>query len=452
MQTLMMVAAGLVALGIVVFAHELGHFLVAKAAGIRVEKFSLGFGRKLAGFKLGETEYLLSVLPLGGYVKMAGTDALDKQVGDAVQPGDYFSRPWWVRILVLFAGPAANLLTAVLVLGLLYAIGFQVPLAKPQIMQVEASSPAQAAGLGAGDILLALNGEAVDNWETFSDRLNALSQEGRPVRLTVLRQGQESVQEVAPMRDEKTGRFRLGVTIGAAGSNVIERVYVGTPAEMAGLKEKDRVLAVEGQTVWTKYDFQQAVWPRAGQPTRFTVQRGEERLDITCTPIAQQLPGEGKVGVIGVNFVLSDRTQILRYPFFQAFGLGAAQTVGITRLILTSIWQMLTGQISARDSLGGPISIMRMAGQEARTGVKDFFFFLASISIMLGIINLLPIPVMDGGNSLFFLIEGIRRKPLSLRAQEVSQQVGLALLVALMVYATYNDIYKLVAPALGGTP
>lgn len=451
MQTLMMVAAGLVALGIVVFAHELGHFLVAKAAGIRVEKFSLGFGRKLVGFKLGETEYLLSVLPLGGYVKMAGTDALDKQVGE-VQPGDYFSRPWWVRILVLFAGPVANLLTAILVLGLLYSIGFQVPLAKPQVVQVEAGSPAQAAGIAAGDILLAINSEAVDNWETFSDRLNALGQGGNSVQLRVLRQGEESLKDVAPARDAKTGRYRLGVTIGAAGSNVIERVFVGTPAEMAGMKEQDRVLAVEGRTVWTKYDFQQAVWPRAGQPTRFTLQRGGERLEITCTPIAQQLPGEGKVGVIGVNFVLSDRTQLLRYPFFQAFGLGATQTVSITRMILSSIWQMLTGQISARDSLGGPISIMRMAGQEARTGVKDFFFFLASISIMLGIINLLPIPVMDGGNSLFFLIEGIRRKPLSLRVQEVSQQIGLALLVALMVYATYNDIYKLVAPALGVAP
>ncbi|MEW6516777.1 MAG: RIP metalloprotease RseP [candidate division FCPU426 bacterium] len=451
MQTLMMMAAGLVALGIVVFAHELGHFLVAKAAGIRVLKFSLGFGRKLVGFKWGETEYVISVLPLGGYVRMAGTDALDKQVGEA-QEGDYFSRPWWVRILVLFAGPAANLVTAVLVLGLLYFIGFQAPLAKPQVMQVEAGSPAQAAGLAAGDILTALNGEAVDNWETFSDRLNALDQENQPVRLTYLRHGQEASLELTPQRDEKTGRLRLGVTIGAAGSNLIDRVYVGTPAEMAGFKEKDRVLAVEGQPVWSKYDFQQAVWPRPGQPTRFTVERGQTRLELTCTPIAQQLPGEGKVGVIGVNFVFSDRTQLVRYPFFQAFGLGATQTLGITRMILSSLWQMVTGQISARDSLGGPISIMRMAGQEARTGAKDFLFFLAGISIMLGIINLLPIPVMDGGNSVFFLLEGIRRKPLSLRVQEVSQQIGLALLVALMVFATYNDIYKLVAPALGGTP
>jgi regulator of sigma E protease len=450
-QTLQVIVSGLVALGLLVFVHESGHFLVAKAAGIRVLKFSLGFGSKLFGFKRGDTEYLISWLPLGGYVKMAG-----EQVDEArpAEPGDYFWRPWYVRLLVLLAGPLMNLLVAALVLGTLYWVGFSVPLARPQVMSVNAGSPAAAAGLAPGDVIAGLNGQTVDDWEHFAERLNQLAaaRPGQPLALDVQRRRETRALSVKPYQDKKSQHWLLGITIAPAGTNVVERVMVGTPAETAGLKDGDRLLAVEGQEVWTKYDFQNAIWPRGEKPTRVRLQRGQALLERTVTPMVQNLPGQGRVGVIGVQFKSSDRQRTLRYPFLTAYRYGAVQTWAIGATIFTSLGEMLSGKISAKDSVGGPISIVRMAGQEARTGMVEFLFFLAGISVMLGVLNLLPIPILDGGTAVFFILEGILRRPLSQKIQEASQRVGLALLMALMIFATYNDLAKLISPFFGGRP
>jgi len=455
MQALEVIISGLVALGLLVFVHELGHFVVAKIAGIRVLKFSLGFGSKLLGFKAGDTEYLISALPLGGYVKMAGENP--KDAGDeTIQPGDYFSKPWWVRLLVLIAGPAMNLITAVVVLGLVFWIGFKVPVAQPQITQVEAGSPAAAADLQAGDVIVRLAQEPVEDWEQFGERVNQLGESlhGAPMQISFLRQGMESTRRVQPQFDGQDKRWRLGVVIAPTGTNILDRVFVGTPADTAGMRKGDRILFVENEPVYTKYDFQRLLWPRAGKETRIRVERmpGPKMIDFTVKPIVQQLPEVGRVGVIGVNFKISDKERKVAYPIHQAFGMGVQQTFGMSKMILVSLWQMVTGQISAKDSVGGPITIMRMAGQEARSGIKDFLFFLAGISIMLAIVNLLPIPVLDGGNALFFIVEGIIRKPLSMKVQDMLQRVGFALLIALMVFATYNDLHKLIAPLFGAKP
>lgn len=448
MQTLNVVVWGLVALGLLVFVHELGHFLLAKAAGIRVLAFSLGFGPKFAAVRWGETELRLSWLPLGGYVKMAGELP---EAGRVPAPGEYLSRPWWVRVGVLCGGPAANFIASALVLGTLFWVGYTVPLAKPQVQQVEPGLPAAAAGLEVGDVITTLNGRAVEDWEAFSEALNrAAAAPGAPaLTLGLLRQGRDLTANVRPVRDETKGRWRIGVSIGPAGTTRIERVYVGTPAEIAGLKAGDRVLSVEGGTVWTRWDFQNVIWKRAGQPTRLSVLREGRTLELLVTPIVQQLPGQGRVGVVGVSFKSSDAVRRVQHGFFKAYRLGAVQTWGLAKAIFVSLAQMFTGQVSVQDSVGGPITIMRMAGQEAHSGVEDFLFFLASISVMLAVLNLLPIPVLDGGNAVLFILEGLRGRPLSLRWQDGLQRVGLALLLALMVYATYNDLYKLILPAFG---
>lgn len=447
MQTLNVVIAGLVALGLLVFVHELGHFLVAKAAGIRVLKFSLGFGRALIGFRRGETEYVISALPLGGFVKMAGE--LPEE-GRAPQPGDYMSRPWWVRLFVLLGGPGMNLVAAILVLGTLFWAGFNVPLARPQIVQVASDMPAVAAGVQAGDVITALNGQAVEDWESFGDRLNAEAAQGGDLTLALSRRGEALDVTVRPRLDEKTRRWLIGVTLAPTGTTVINRVVVGTPAEIAGFKSGDHILSAAGRPVWTKYDFQKIIWPRAGKPTAVEVERAGRKLELSVTPMAQQVPEQGKVGVIGVDFKSSDAQRRVQYSFLEAYGLGWTQTWNLARTIVTSLGQMITGQISARDSVGGPITIVRMAGQEARSGVQDFLFFLAGISVMLAILNLLPIPILDGGTAVLFILEGILGRPISLRWQENLQRVGFALLVALMVFATYNDIYKLIMPVFGG--
>jgi regulator of sigma E protease len=451
MQTIQIIISGLVALGVLVFVHEFGHFAVAKLAGIRVLKFSLGFGTKIFGFKRGDTEYLISWLPLGGYVKLAG-EQLDET--HPVEPGDYYSRPWWVRLFVLFAGPLMNLVAAALVLGTLYWVGFSVPLAKPQIMGVNPNTPAAQAGLSAGDVIVSMNNQAVDDWERFAERLNqlVLTAPGKPVTLSIQRRKEIRSFELLPVQDAKSKRWLLGITLAPAGTNVVDRVMVGTPAEMAGLKDGDRMVAVEDQEVLTKYDFQTAIWPRGNQPTRIRVQRGTEILERTITPMVQSFPGQGKVGVIGVQFKASDAQHKISYPFFTAYSYGVLQTWNITSTIFISLGQMISGQISAKDSVGGPISIVRMAGQEARSGPVDFLFFLAGISVMLGVLNLLPIPILDGGNAVFFILEGILGHPVSMKWQEISQRVGFALLMGLMVFATYTDISKLVTPFFGAHP
>ncbi len=451
MQFMTMLFGGVVVLGILIFVHELGHFLTAKAGGIRVLKFSLGFGRKLVGFKWKETEYLISLLPLGGYVKMAGENPQEANF-EAFAPGDYFSRPWWIRFLVSLAGPAANFLTAVLVLGMLFWIGFMVPLAPPQITQVEKDSPAAVAGIISGDVITELENQPVEDWEHFADRLNeiGIQRKGEAIKLTIKRQARNYNRLVVPAWDEKLKRWRLGVAIAPAATSIIDRVYIGTPAELGGIKSGDRIIAIEDQPIWTKHEFQTLVWPRAEQLTRITLQRGDRKLELKIKPMVQHLPEQGRVGVMGVSFQGSGKERKINYPFLQAFSLGIQHTRNISKMILVSLGQMITGRISAKDSVGGPITIIRMAGQEVRAGMKNFLFFLAGISIMLGILNLLPIPILDGGTMVFFVIEGIIRRPLSMKIQEVSQQIGFALLIALMVFATYNDIYKLIVSMLGG--
>ncbi|MCK5218386.1 RIP metalloprotease RseP, partial [bacterium] len=233
-------------------------------------------------------------------------------------------------------------------------------------------------------------------------------------------------------------------------TSIIDRVSVGTPAELGGIKSNDRIIAIEGEPIWTKYEFQTLVQPRAKQLTRITLQRGEQEMELSIKPMVMDIPKQGTVGVIGVSFKGSGRERKIRYPFFQAFNLGVQQTSNISKMILVSIGHMITGRISLKDSVGGPIAVLRMGGQEFRAGVTSFLFFLSAISIMLAILNLLPIPILDGGSMVFFVIEGIIRRPLSLKVQEVSQQIGFVLLITLMVFATYNDIYKLIVSMVGG--
>lgn len=448
--SLKIVLMGVLALGLLIFVHELGHFAVAKWSGIKVLKFSLGFGKTIFGFTHKGTEYVISALPLGGFVKMAGENPHEVEPG-VKEKGDYFSKPWWIRLLVLLAGPGMNLLTAALILGILYWVGFNVPIAKPQIVQVAPASPAATAGLKPGDVIVGLDNRKTDNWEKFSDQLNqaAAQASGQPLHLDIVRDGRTQLVTITPSHPTKTS-WKMGVAIAPAATTVIDRVIVGTPAELAGLKKGDRILAVENHPVWSKYDFQKLLWPRADKPTTLQVQRGSSVFAVKLTPLAQEYPNQGKVGVIGVGFKASDRESTVHYPFFTAMSLGLGHTWSMSRMILVSLGQMVTGKLSVKDSLGGPITIMRMAGQEARSGFKDFLFFISGISIMLAILNLLPIPVLDGGSVAFFLIEGLRGKPVSLKIQERAQQVGFLFLIALMLFATANDIYKWVLSAFGG--
>ncbi|MCK5218674.1 RIP metalloprotease RseP, partial [bacterium] len=262
MQLITILLGGTILLGVLIFVHELGHLLAAQAGGIRVLKFSLGFGRKLIGFKWKGTEYLISMLPLGGYCKMAGENPQEANF-ENFQPGDYFSRPWWIRFLVCLAGPAANFLTAVLVMGMLFWTGFMVPLEPPQITQVKKDSPAAAAGIMSGDVITAMENQPMEDWEKFADRLNQLGSErkGKAIKVAIKRQGKDKTLSVTLAWDEKLERWRLGVAFAPAATSIIDKVSVGTPAELGGIKSNDRIIAIEGEPIWTKYEFQTLVQP-----------------------------------------------------------------------------------------------------------------------------------------------------------------------------------------------
>lgn len=345
------------ALGILIFVHELGHFLVARTLGVGVERFSLGFGPKLIGRVSGETEYRISAVPLGGYVKLAGENPQE----ECADPAKSFSeKPVGVRLAVVLAGPVFNLLFAALIYIVVFMIG--VPVLSTQLGAISPGSPAMQAGLEKGDRILAVDGAAVQGWDQLAE--------------------------------------------------IIHR--------------------------------------SAGKSLTFKVQRGTREFLVGITPRLEKVKdifGEEKnAGLIGVEASGSFFTK--RYNPLAAVGQGLERTWLIIKLTVESIEKIVARVIPA-STIGGPILIFQMAGETARTGLINLFYFVALLSINLGILNLLPIPVLDGGHIAFFIIEAVKGKPISLRKREMAQQVGLFLLISLMIFAFYNDIMRLFT---GNTP
>ena len=338
-------------LGVLIFVHELGHFLVAKRAGVSVLKFSLGFGPKIAGFTRGGTEYLLSAIPLGGYVKMLGEDPKE-EVADLER--SFSAKPIGWRSLIILAGPGSNFLLAIAIFWVVFMVG--VPTLTTKVGEVMEGFPAQEAGLLRGDRIVAIQGQPIEKWEELAKQIH--QSPGRPVRLTVEREGQRFDLAVAPKATKQKNLF------------------------------------------------------------------GEE----------QEI---GLLGIAPAEEFLTERTNPIT-----AFGRAVYKTYDLSVLILITFGKLLQGVVPAK-TIGGPLLVAQMAGEQARLGVLNLLFFTALLSINLAILNLLPIPILDGGHLFFALIEAARGKPVSLKKREMAQQVGLVLLVALMIFAFYNDIFRL---------
>ena len=338
-------------LGGLIFIHELGHFLVAKRAGVTVLKFSLGFGPKIIGITRGGTEYLLSAIPLGGYVKMLGEDPKE-EVADP--EGSFSAKPVGWRSLIILAGPGSNLLLAVAIFWVVFTLG--VPILTTKVGEVMEGFPAQEAGVLTGDRIKAIDGRPIEKWEELATLIH--QSPGRPIRLTVERAGDRFDLVVAPKATRQKNLF------------------------------------------------------------------GEE----------QEI---GLLGIAPAEEFLTERTNPAT-----AFVRAIYKTYDLSRLILLTFVKLIQGVVPAK-TIGGPLLVAQMAGQQARLGVLPLLFFTALLSINLAILNLLPIPILDGGHLLFSLIEAVRGKPVSLQKREMAQQVGMALLVALMIFAFYNDIFRL---------
>jgi regulator of sigma E protease len=439
-----------VVIGVLILVHELGHFLVARWAGVGVERFSIGFGPVLLRWRGRETEYCLSAVPLGGYVKMMGEE--NPLEGGATMPGDpgkaFALKPLWVRFLIVFAGPGMNfVLAAAIFVVVLATVGR--PVWPAVVGRVAPDGPAAAAGLQSGDMVTAVNGRPLKYWEDV-ERAVADSG-GRPLELGVRRPAGEEVITVTPramvvrdpiFKDERTV-WDLGG--GAKLTPVIGAVNPGSPAERAGLNVGDRVLAVAGQPVFTPDELMQAIQKRPGQSFELVVERAGQTLilRVTAAAVPERTPTgqELEVGRIGVSIVTRG-VSFASYPPHLAVWYGLDRTWDMTVITAKGFWKIVSGQLPF-SNLGGPLLIATETGRQAQEGVVPLALFTAAISVNLAVLNLLPVPMLDGGHLLFFLIEAILGRPLSLKKREWAQQAGLVLLLLVIVLVVYNDLVRI---------
>ncbi len=417
----------LIALGILVFVHEFGHFIVAKQAGIRVERFSLGFPPKAFGFRWGETEYCISWIPFGGYVKVAGMADVGTETATGA-PDEFPSKPVWVRMAVIAAGPAMNFLFAFVALAFLFQ-AYGIDTFPSTRIDVEESSIAAVAGLQSDDRIISLEGRPVDNAYELITALDRLA--GREISIVAERNSRQLTLQLPPRPEEGYG-FQL------VQPTTVGRTVPGMPAEELGLQEGDRIIAVGDVPVDRWSTMSTEIRKHPDQPVRLVWERDGRRMEARITPAATTEAGE-TVGQIGIG------PHIVRHDvgLFRAIALGADGVYSSSWLILDFLAQLFRGDRSTEE-LGGPLRIAQLAGETADQGLNQFVGFLAMLSVNLAIINLLPIPVLDGGHLVFLVVEGIRRRPLSLRQREVFQQIGLAILLFIMLLVTFNDLNQMV--------
>jgi len=438
----------LVVLGILVAFHELGHFLAARWVGVRVLKFSLGFGPKLLGRQVGETEYLLSAIPLGGYVKLFGEDE-----AEAITPEDrrrsFVHQGLWGKVLIVAAGPGFNFILAYLIFAAWLSTGYTLPVPSfkdiaPVIEAVAADSPAAKAGLMVGDQIKKIDGRDI---ATRVELLDAAAKgKGAPLTLEVLRDGRIQTVTVTPVtapgqsaQNEESGYY-LGIE---EIPPVVNEVVPGKPAAAAGFKEGDRVLSIEGNPIHTWTQMTGLVKESPGKPLHVDVLREGQRISLTVTPNAETTTVNGQSVQIGkIGIAGPDRSLMRSANPLTALYNGLEATWKWTELTVVGLYKMIVGDISSKN-IGGPLTIAKISGEAAAQGPANVVFLIALLSINLGVLNLLPIPILDGGHLLFFLIEGILRKPLGERHRELAQQVGLVLLVGVMIFAFWNDLERI---------
>ncbi|OGW40006.1 MAG: RIP metalloprotease RseP [Nitrospirae bacterium RBG_13_39_12] len=433
--------SALILIGIIIFVHELGHFLLAKLTGVRVLKFSLGFGPKLIGKKYGDTEYLISSLPLGGYVKMLGeTPGEELKEEDKLVAYNY--QPVWKRFLIVFSGPLFNLVFAFLIFIFIFLSG--IPALYPDVGNVTESSPAAKAGLITGDKILEINGRAVDSWDEIINFMD--ENQGQNLLIKVRRGGNIIELSVTPVR--KSGKSIFGedkelwdIGISPLIYPVVGEVVKGGQAEKAGVEKGDIIANIDGNAIKTWEDMTAIIHGNPGKPLKFKIKRDNHVMEMTIAPVKTPV-GDGKeIGLIGIR--PSGNDFIKKYSISEAVPLGAKKTWEMSVLTVVSIVKLIQRVIPA-DTIGGPILIVQMAGEQASRGLLDFILFMAIININLGIINLLPIPILDGGHILFLGIEAISKKPINEKVIAIAQRVGLAIILTIMVFALYNDIIRLV--------
>ena len=433
-----------VILGIMILVHELGHFIAAKLFGVRVLTFSIGFGKRLFGFKRGPTDYCVSILPLGGYVKMAGDDPSEVREGDA---DEFLAKPRWQRFIIAVMGPTMNICMAILLLAGLYRFHFPKPafMEQPVLVGVVApDSPAAKAGIQAGDLIVRLGDLQKPNWETF--RMRVMMRAGEALPVEVMRDGKSLSLTMTPQAagSDEVGESGLAPCVpGQIGPDEI--IAPGKPAERAGLKTGDKFLSVNGQSISCWQQVISQVQQRNGKPVDVTILRDGKQIQLSLTPYWGD-SGIGDRWLIGITFPTTPGDFVVRQlPWGQALETSLDDNIRSCILTFDVLGRILTRRMSAK-SLSGPIGIGQIAGKAYREGFPSLLMLVSFISLQLGIFNLLPIPILDGGMILMLLIESVMRRDLSLAVKERFAQIGIVFLLLLAVFVTYNDIIKALRP------
>jgi regulator of sigma E protease len=412
-----------IVLGVLIFVHEAGHFFVAKLFRVRVLVFSLGFGKRILGFRRGGTDYRISVIPLGGYVRMAGDTPEEGRTG---APDEFLSKPKWQRFLILVAGPLMNLLIAITFVAALDMTGVPTTTLSPKIGELVPNKPAARAGLKPGDTIVAIDGEPIKDFDDV--RLAVSTHAGSPLRVDYVRDGQRRTTTLTPVAEQ--GEFgQMGIAGFYPYYEPVVGVSPGSPAARGGLRTGDRILAANGKPIAQLTELKPMFG--TGGPVALTVQRGSQRLNLTV-PAAKPDPDDTLRGIgLPVEF--------RKLPFGPAVSDAVHENVKMARVSFMTIGRMLRGEGSVKE-LSGPVAIAKISGAAVRLGLKPMISLMAMISLQLGIMNLLPIPVLDGGHIMILLIEGVVGHDLSLRVKERIQQVGFAALATLMLVVIYNDV------------
>ncbi|UCH49131.1 MAG: RIP metalloprotease RseP [Betaproteobacteria bacterium] len=453
MELILTLGAFILALGILIVFHEYGHYLVARLAGVKVLRFSVGFGTPLVKKRLGrdQTEWVIAAFPFGGYVKML--DEREGEVDPAERHRAFNRQSVWRRIAIVAAGPIANFLLAILLYWILFATG--VPGLRPVLGEPPANTPAAAAQLESGDIVRAIDQVPVNTWQELRwellehavaknvVELELESEEGN-IRFEKLNLSGIGPEELDAGLMKKIGVVRYDVPI----APIIGEVLKGDPASRDGLLPGDLIETVDGSPVQQWAEVVAAVRAAPAQPVAFGVLRDGVQLTVTVVTDAVD-DGESKIGRIGAAPQIDEqRLERLivhvRYPVGVSFYRAALKMGEVSVFTLRMLGRMIVGDVSLKN-LSGPITIADYAGQSAKVGWIAYLNFLALISISLGVLNLLPVPVLDGGHLMYYLVEIVKGSPVSERALELGQRVGLVLLFALMAFAIYNDIVRLAA-------
>jgi regulator of sigma E protease len=444
------IVAFAITLGVLVVFHELGHYVVARLAGVKVLRFSVGFGTMVWSRRFGrdQTEWALSAIPLGGYVKMA--DEREGQVDAADLPRAFNRQSVWRRIAIVAAGPLANLLLAVLLFAGSYVAG--IPGQRAVLAEPPASTPAAAADVRAGDRVVAVDGEPVGSWQELRWRI-------------VRAQGQDTVtlslardDVAAPPVERELSLARMGnddwegnplAMLGLRadlGAPIVEQVLPGKPAERAGLRSGDRILAVDGTTMRSPSDVAALTNARPDTTLVYRVQRDGTTLEVPVAIEAVEQNGR-RIGLAGVRLRIDPQVAerlavVVRYSPGEALLQGLRKTWELSAFTVRMLGRIVIGDASLKN-ISGPLTMADIAGQSAQAGALVFVGYLALISISLGVLNLLPVPLLDGGHLLYYLAEIIKGSPVSDRAFEVGQRIGMAMLAVLMALALFNDVSRL---------